>query len=99
MAFCVDTRRPEPSTATTVTSVSPIMSAAAVAAVRPGLRTALGLAISPGTPAAGFADRVGAGELAGGAAGGGRREADDAGERLDQPRGEQRDAGEQAEHA
>ena len=43
---------PEPSTATTVTSVSPIMSAAAVDAVRPGLRTALAPASSPATPPA-----------------------------------------------
>ena len=43
-------RRPAPSTATTVTSVSPIISAAAVEAVRPGFRTALALASSPDTP-------------------------------------------------
>ena len=41
---------PAPSTATTVTSVSPIISAAAVDAVRPGLRTALAPASSPATP-------------------------------------------------
>ena len=81
-AVSVDTRRPEPSTATTVTSVSPIISAAAVDAVRPGLRTALAPASSPATPPA---RRAGP--------------ADDAGERLDEPRGEQRDAGEQPEHA
>ena len=42
--------RPAPSTATTVTSVSPIISAAAVEAVRPGLRTAFAPASSPATP-------------------------------------------------
>ena len=46
---------PAPSTATTVTSVSPIISAAAVEAVRPGLRTALAPASSPATPPARFA--------------------------------------------
>ena len=43
-------RSPAPSTATTVTSVSPIISAAAVDAVRLGLRTAFALASSPDTP-------------------------------------------------
>ena len=65
-----------------MTSVSPIISAAAVEAVRPGLRTAFAPASSP-------AD----------AAGAARRPADDAGERLDEPRREQRDADEQPEHA
>ena len=49
--------------------------------------------------AARVADGVGAGELAGDAAGAARRPADDAGERLHEARGEQRDAGEQPEHA
>ena len=73
---------PAPSTATTVTSVSPIISAAAVDAVRPGLRTALAPASSPATPPARRAGQP-----------------DDAGERLDEPRREQRDADEQPEHA
>ena len=41
---------PAPSTATTVTRVSPIISAAAVEAVRLGLRTEFALASSPATP-------------------------------------------------
>ena len=45
-----DERSPAPRTATTVTSVRPIISAAAVEAVRPGLRTAFALASSPDTP-------------------------------------------------
>ena len=48
---------------------------------------------------AGIADGVGAGQLAGDAAGAARRPADHAGQRLDEPRREQRDAGEQPEHA
>ena len=55
-------RSPAPSTATTVTSVSPIISAAAVEAVRPGLRTEFELASSPATPPlrrAGQADEAG----------------------------------------
>ena len=43
-------RMPAPRTATTVTSVSPIISAAAVEAVRLGLRTELALASSPAMP-------------------------------------------------
>src|SRR4051812_50152138 len=43
-------RSPEPSTATTVTRVSPIISAAAVEAVRPGWRMEFELASSPATP-------------------------------------------------
>ena len=43
-------RIPAPSTATTVTSVSPIISAAAVEAVRLGLRTEFALASSPAMP-------------------------------------------------
>ena len=43
-------RMPAPSTATTVTRVSPIISAAAVEAVRLGLRTEFALASSPATP-------------------------------------------------
>src|SRR4051794_5724123 len=43
-------RIPAPRTATTVTRVSPIISAAAVEAVRLGLRTELALASSPATP-------------------------------------------------
>ena len=43
---------PAPSTATTVTSVMPIISAAAVDAVRPGLRSAFEPASSPATPPA-----------------------------------------------
>ena len=45
------------------------------------------------------ADRVGAGQLAGDAAGAARRPAHHAGERLDEARREQRDAREQPEHA
>ena len=52
IAVLVPALMPEPSTATTVTSVSPIISAAAVDAVRPGLRTALAPASSPATPPA-----------------------------------------------
>ena len=52
IAALVEVFSPAPSTATTVTSVSPIMSAAAVDAVRAGLRTALASASSPATPPA-----------------------------------------------
>src|SRR3954467_733988 len=49
-ADSTDLRRPAPSTATTVTSVSPTISAAAVDAVRLGLRTEFELARSPAIP-------------------------------------------------
>ena len=47
----MDSRIPAPSTAENATSAIPIMSAAAVAAVRPGLRIALRRASSPAVPA------------------------------------------------
>src|SRR5215212_4708148 len=72
-------RRPAPSTATTVTSVSPIIRAAAVDAVRLGLRMTFQLARdATGAPAG---------------------PTDQAGERLHEPRGRQRDADEQRDHA
>ena len=46
----VEPRRPAPSVATTVTSARPIISAAAVEAVRPGLRSAFSRASRPGEP-------------------------------------------------
>ena len=49
-ASSVEPRRPAPSVATTVTSARPIISAAAVEAVRPGLRSALSRASRPGEP-------------------------------------------------
>ena len=50
IASLFETRRPCASTATKVTSAIPIISAAAVAAVRPGLRCALPSASVPATP-------------------------------------------------
>ena len=49
-AFSSEARRPRPKVATNVTSVSPIMSAAAVAAVRDGLRIAFSRASRPAAP-------------------------------------------------
>ena len=46
----VEPRRPAPSVATTVTSARPIISAAAVEAVRPGLRSEFSRASRPGEP-------------------------------------------------
>ena len=50
IASSIEPRSPAAKTATNETSASPIISAAAVAAVRPGLRTAFSRANRPGTP-------------------------------------------------
>ena len=50
IASSIEPRRPAAKTATNETSASPIISAAAVAAVRPGLRIAFSRASRPGTP-------------------------------------------------
>ena len=50
IALSIEPRTPAANTVTNETSASPIISAAAVAAVRPGLRTAFSRARRPGTP-------------------------------------------------
>ena len=57
IASSIDPRIPAANTATNETSASPIISAAAVDAVRPGLRMAFSRASLPGTPADGLERR------------------------------------------